>query len=265
MIDKGLLLSIAVMVLVVVGISRRFEPRTMGREELVDLVLPAVFVGVAVARLTAVAFEDPSALTRFGDLLIIRGGMELWAGALAGACWLAVSDHRRQRGVAWFRRLADVAPYGLAAMSAYEATCLLRDGCFGPSSAFGLPPGGGGPRQFPVGLAAAAGIAAVAALARRAARTDAPAGLVVAVVGLAGVRSLASVWLPRVSAGFTRQHRESLVVLVGGVVAGIAVVAWRSRRERALPGTTVSSSNGGGGGRKDENSPSQSQEIDPCL
>jgi len=264
MIDKGLLLSMAVMVLVVVGISRRLEPRTMGRAELVDLVSPAVFVGVAVARLTAVAFEDPSALTRFGDLLIIRGGMELWAGVLAGAGWLVVSD-RRQRGVAWFRRLADVAPYGLWAMSAYEATCLLRDGCFGPSSAFGLPPGGGGPRQFPVGLAAAAGIAAVAALARRAARTDAPAGLVVAVVGLAGVRSLASVWLPRVSAGFTRQHRESLVVLVGGVVAGLAVMARRSRRERALPGTTVSSSNGGGGGRKDEDPPSQSQEIDPCL
>ena len=232
MIDRGLLASVAVAAAVVWAAARLAPPRTQPAGALGDAAFPLVGLGVVAARLVAVALDDPAGLTQLRDLLIIRGGMHLWSGvAAAGALGWWRGARPSGRGLAG---LADLAPYGLWAYAAYEATCLLRDGCFGPPAPAGLVPPGLGERQFPVGLAVAAAAAGLAVAVRGWPPRDPAGALVLAAGGLGTVRAAAALWLPKVGTGPTRQQLESLAVAVAAAAAGAALAAAR-RRRRGVP------------------------------
>lgn len=234
MIDRGLVLSILFMAAAPLLLARRWPPRTVGRARLLDTVTPAAVAGIAAARLAAVALDDPGTLGRPRDLLLIRGGMEFWAGAAAGLLVMAAGALREGRPPA--HRLADVAPFALWAYALYQAACLFRDGCFGPTSALGIRPPGLAARQFPVELAVAAAAVALGFAVRRLAEGDTSAAVALALAGLAAVRLLSSLWLPRVGTGVGRLQWESLAV---AAVAGAAAFAGRlraARRQRASAG-----------------------------
>lgn len=238
MIDRGLVLTLVVMAAGLWALARLAPPRSTSRSELFDYVSPPVFAGMAAARLTAVGLDDPSALGRLRDLLLVRGGMELWAGIVAGSMTVVVARRRRGAGnVPAVTPLADLAPYALWAVAIYEATCVVRDGCFGPASSLGLHPAGVGYRQLPVGLVVGAAVAALAVLVRHLAASDPYAALVAAIGGLAAVRSAAAFWLPRISEGLTRPHRQSLAVLGVSVVVGTALLVVRLLPRNEAPGS----------------------------
>jgi len=153
--------------------------------------------------------------------------MEFWAGVLgAGAAmWVGA---RRNRTTA-VEGVADVAPFALLAYAVYEAACVVRDGCFGPASSLGLRPGGLGQRQVPVGILVGLAAAGLAVAAWRLSGRVRPAAVVaLSLGGLAAIRSAAGFASPRVSAGLTRPHRESLVVLALSLLwtAAVLVRGW---------------------------------------
>lgn len=226
--DYGLLASIAA-VLAIPSLLVRPWPRQEPEWRLLDRVGGSLAVGLLVGRLAALAIDDPRSLTSIADLLVIRSGVDFWPGLAAGMAWLAWTESRADREPR--RLLATVAPAGLTGWAAYEASCLLRDGCPGPISSIGLRPDGLVERQFPVALvvAAAAGLAAwLLDRARRQSLSDIEA-IIAAIGAVALIRSVASIWLPRVGTGITRQHLMSLTVLVA---CAAALPAIRRRRVR---------------------------------
>ena len=228
MIDAGLLASMAILIAIPVLLIQPWPPEAAGASVL-DLAGGALLGGLIVGRLSAVALDDPGSLTSLSDLVIIRSGVEFWPGVLAASLWMAVSGWRQDGAVA--PRLAAVAPAGLLAWACYEATCLIRGGCPGPISSIGLRPDGLTHRVFPVGLAVAALAGSCAIILSRLHRRGLPNVYIpiIAVGVIAVIRSVASIWLPRISQGITRQHRESIVIAAFSAVALTAVII-RSRR-----------------------------------
>ena len=232
MIDRGLLVTMVLAAAIVALFDRRLRRRSGTVEPVLSLGSTPLMVGLAAARLAAVALDDPNTLRRPFDLLLIRGGMEFWAGILgaAAAVWVGA---RRNRTSA-LARTAEVAPFALLAYAIYEAACLVRDGCFGPASPMGLRPGGLGQRQVPVGLLVGLAAAGLSVAAWRLSRRARPFAVVaLSLAGLAAIRSAAGYASPRVSAGLTRPHRESLVALALSVLWTAGVVA--KRRAVAVP------------------------------
>ncbi len=228
MIDVGLLATI-VIVLVVPSVFVRPWPSSAAASGIIDISIGALFVGLAVGRLTAVALDDPGSLTSFSDLMIIRSGVEFWPGVAAGLAWMAF--RARQDEVAPLRRLAAVTAPALVAWACYEATCILRDGCPGPLSSIGLRPDGLVETMFPIGLVVAAVAGGAAMVGRRWHRRGMPdvEVVVVALLSIAIIRSIASIWLPHIGNGLTRQHRTSIAV---GIIAVIAFVVIQRRLPR---------------------------------
>ena len=235
MIDVGLLASMLV-VLIVPSVFVRAWPESAVATGLLDVASGALLIGIAVGRLAAVAIDDPGSLTSISDLLIIRSGVEFWPGAAAGVAWVAVGARRDHVSPA--SRLAAITAPALVAWACYEATCLLRDGCPGPLSSIGLRPAGLVQRMFPISLGVAAAAVGAAALVRRWHRRGMPDLQVIAatLIALASIRSVASIWLPHIGDGPTRQHRTSIAV---GVIASIGLVALRLRE---LPSATMEDS-----------------------
>lgn len=230
MIDVGLLATIAI-VLITSSIFVRPWPASAAASGVIDVSIGALFVGLAVGRLTAVALDDPGSLTSLSDLMIIRSGVEFWPGAAAGVAWIAF--RARHDEVAPMRRLAAITAPALVAWACYEATCVLRDGCPGPLSSIGLRPDGLVERMFPIGLVVAAAAVGAAMAGRRWHQRGMPdvEVVVMALLTVAIIRSIASIWLPHIGNGMTRQHRTSIVV---GVIAVIAVVVIRRRQQRPM-------------------------------
>lgn len=227
MIDRGLLATVVIIVGVITLLDRRLRRRGEAREPILAMASGPLMAGLAAARLAAVALDDPGVLRRPFDLLLIRGGMEFWAG-MGGAAVMIWFACRREQTSGW-HRLADLAPFALWAYAAFEATCVVRDGCFGPSSSLGLRPGGLGEPQLPTGLlvgVAVGGVATVLWRARR--RLSATVVVAAGVVAVAGARSVSGFALPKVTAGLTRPHRESLAVLTVGVLIGAGTIARRA-------------------------------------
>lgn len=230
MIDAELLKSLAAIAVLVALALWVAPPRTMPRLRLVDTATVPIVTGLAVGRVVAMTFEDSESLPPIRDLLILRGGVELWPAVAAGTLVAMVSARRADVDPA--SRVADAAPYALVAYAAYEAACLFRSGCFGPPAALGLEPPGTSTSVVPVGVLVAGAVIAVAVLVRRCAVRDGMLAIMVAISGLAAVRSIASIWLPKVGLGPTRQHVESIAVAaVATSVAGLRLI----RRRRALP------------------------------
>lgn len=231
MIDTGLLVSVVV-VYAAVWASGRFRLFRAG--DVLDFLVSPALLGLAVGRLVAVVVEDPNALRRVGDLLIVRSGVEFWPGVAAGAA--ALLTRARREGVPLAPRAAAAMPAALVAYGAYAATCFVREGCFGPMSSVGLVPPVGGTRQFPVEFVVAGAVVALAFVVDRLhwhGWQAAAAGL----GGLATIRLVAGVWLPRVDAGWTRLEFESAAALLFGFALWIASLP-RLARGAAVPRTT---------------------------
>ena len=235
MIDRGLLATMALIFGVVAIADRLLRRRLADREPVLALASTPVMIGIAIGRLAAVVQDDPATLRRPFDLLLLRGGMEFWPGVAAAvaAVWLATrrGPSRPQE------RLAELAPFALWAYAAYEAACLLRDGCFGPSSRLGLRPGGIGEPQLPVGVLVGVSAAALGVAVWRWSTTLRPLGVItLSVAGLAAIRAAAGFLLPKVTAGLTRAHRESITVLSISLLLGAALLARSTLRSRGAEG-----------------------------
>ena len=227
MIDLGLLVSLAIVVTVPALLVRPWPPDALIGGVL-DASLGALAAGVVVGRLTSLAIDDPGSLTSLSDLLIIRSGVEFWAGAAVGLGWLAFAARRDK--VSATLRIAALAPAGLVAWACYEATCLVRDGCPGPASALGLRPDGLTTRVLPIGVLVAAAAAASAYGLGRLHRNGTPSAQIalLSIATVAAIRSFASIWLPHIGRDLTRQHRESIGVLTLSLI-GLTVLHLRRR------------------------------------
>lgn len=226
MIDQGLLWSMAVMAVAVSLTLAIAPPRTTSRRDLLDSSIGPALLGLLVGRVVAMLLEDPRSLARPADVLVLRGGVELWPAAAIGVVAGFVAT-RRDRRDGW-AALADAAPAALVGYASYEAACLARSGCFGPVSRIGLTPPGLNSAMVPVGVLVAIGIVALAAAVRWRTRRDDVCGVALAIGGLALVRSTASIWLPKIGNGPTRQQVESVLVFV--VTTAAALARWVYRR-----------------------------------
>lgn len=236
MIDFGLLASMIVAFGVPTLVNQlRWPLRSFGDVRFLDAALAPAVVAVVVGRLAAVALDDPGGFTRFGDLLIIRSGVEFWAGLLAAVAVLAWTG--RNAGAP--ARLADIAPLAMVGYACYEATCVLRDGCFGPTSSIGLRPPGLVTTMLPVGAIVGLVIVLGAVVVRKLNDENTAPFLVLAVaaVVVAGVRAIASIWLPHVGDGLTRPHRTSIVIAILAILCAVVVVKRVGWRESSPTGS----------------------------
>jgi len=229
MIDVGLLASIAI-VLIVPAIFVPPWPTSAAATGLLDTAGGALIIGLIVGRFTAVALDDPGSLTRISDLMIIRSGVEFWPGVGAGMAWMVWRSNRDH--IAPAQRLAALTAPALVAWACYEASCLVRDGCPGPLSSIGLRPDGLIQPMFPVDVVAAAAAVGAAIATRRLHRRGMPNLQVVAlaITLLAMIRSVASIWLPHIGEGLTRQHKTSFVIAIAATAVFVAI---RIRDRRA--------------------------------
>lgn len=207
MIDPGLLGTLLIILVWMTLITRFVTSSVVDRHRLTDLVCGPVIVGFVVARLAAMAAENFGESLRLRDLALIRSGMEFWAGLAAGLGW-AAWRWRGERPDVW-SVFAAITPFGLWAYSLFEGTCLVRDGCLGPTSPIGLRPHGLESRVFPVGLAVAAVLSIIGVVLHRAWALHAPTVVFSGLTSLAVVRAVAGFWLPAI--GASRMQRESVV------------------------------------------------------
>ncbi|MGQ0434897.1 MAG: hypothetical protein ACT452_21115 [Microthrixaceae bacterium] len=236
MLDLGLLVT-GLVIWVGLFAAVRWAPIAHDeRTELLDGLYGPAIAAVLVGRLAAAALDDPASLGSIRALLVVRGGVEFWPGAamLLAMLWRSA---RRRHGRNWLVAMGELAPFVLWAYAIYEAGCLLRDGCYGPSSAVGLVPGGLSERHFPVGLAVGASVMLLGVVIRHLWATPPGEKVLLAVGGVATTRAVASVWLPRLGDGLTRQHTQSIVVALVSLAA-IGWLRWRRRSRPIEPGAT---------------------------
>lgn len=229
MIDLGLVVSLVV----AIGVPSLLAvpwAHGDGSSTLLDDVLAPLVVGVAVGRLVTLALDDPSSIGSLADMLVIRSGVEFWPGVAAAAGVVAWRALRAGRSP--LAPLAALAPFALVGYAGYEATCVFRDGCLGPVAPVGLRPPGLQATMLPVGLVVAVATLGAAMLVRRTQASTRPSvSVAMAVAAVAGVRSVASVWLPHVGDGMTRQHRTSVAVFAVSTTF-LLLQSWRPGRVR---------------------------------
>lgn len=241
MLDTGLLLT-GVLVWLVVAAAARWAPVSVfDRREIVDRLIAPCVVGLIAGRLVAVVLDDPASLQSLRSLLVIRGGVEFWPGVVVALGALAWALRRQRLDVSL--AMAELAPFLLWGYAAYEAGCVVRDGCYGPVSAVGLVPDGLRARMFPVGLVVALAVLALGFAVRHLWAWSPTARVLLALGGVAAARSVASVWLPRLGDGPTRQHLESVVIVlvVIAVAAATAIVRARRNARREQDGSVAAS------------------------
>jgi len=229
MIDRGLFLSVVAVLAAVYVTARLARPHTLAPTQVFDVLMGPVMVAALVGRLTAMALTDLSSLTEARDILVFRGGLEFWPGLAAGLAILWRGA--RRDGADPLLRLVDLLPYVLWAMAAFDVTCLLREGCFGPASPVGLVPTGLQGRVLPVGIIVAATTVLAGTVIRRRWPEQPLTTALLALLYVAGQRSVASIWLPRFGDGLTRQHLQSIAVTAAAAIV-IAVVTLRSLSPR---------------------------------
>ncbi len=233
MIDYGLLMSIILALAAPSIVMRLRQPNTYELSvSAFDVMVVPGFVGVVVGRLATLGIDDPRAIGKLSDMLVIRSGVEFWPAVAAAAgvvAWTGYRDH-----VSPAARVTAIVPYALVGYGAYEAACIFRDGCFGPVSPFGLKPDGASITMLPIGLLMGLGAVGAAVFVVREGRKAWPPGAIIAAsVTLVGIiRSLGSIWLPKVGGELTRQHRTSIAITV---LAGLATAAELMRSRRHSP------------------------------
>lgn len=223
--DTGLLLTVLIVLGGVHLTLRALPPPAGDRGQVIELVSTPVIVGLIAARVIFVLLDHPASVFRLRDLMVVRAGVEFWAGVIVSLAWVLVRVHRADARIGAMVTLAAATPYLLIGVALYEASCLVRDGCLGPVARVGLKPNGLGSTMVPVGVLVAVALG-VAALVLRRARTRKPAQTVLGALAiLGGVRLVASWFLP--AFGPSRVERESAVVFV---VSSIALVLSAVRR-----------------------------------
>ena len=225
MLDTGLLLTGAA-IAAIAWLAARWSTRASGdaawtANDTLDVLLWAGMAGLLAGRAAAVLLDDPDSFGSLRTFLVIRGGVEMWPGAAVAALVLVTSLRRRRVPV--LLRAAAMAPVALAAYAAFEAACIVREGCYGPRSPLGLTPDGLDATMVPLGVVVAAGLAVVAIVLAQHQEWPALNRVIVAVTSVALVRSVASIWLPRIGDELTRQHRESIAVAILSVAGLLAV------------------------------------------
>lgn len=236
MIDVGLLVSMIVAMGLPTFVGRWWPLTTFDEPvNFLDAAIGPAFAGLSVGRLVAVGIDGPSSLGRLSDLLIVRSGVEFWPGVAAAvlfAAWAA-----RCADVPSIVRLADLTPLAMLGYAGYEATCVVRGGCFGPESPLGLQPPGTSITMLPIGMLAASFAGAATVVLRRRRSALSPAVIVTSgLVVVAAVRSTGSIWLPHIGRGLTRQHSTSILVLVTATAWLVALRLTTSHRRRTAPG-----------------------------
>ena len=230
MIDAGLLLSVLAVAAAVYVARWRYPRTTVAPGAATDRMLAPAIAGLFVGRIAFMLLDDPRGLLRPFDVLLLRGGIEFWPGVVAAAA--VAARQARRDGVPAGERLRDLLPVALVGYAAYEATCIVRDGCFGPVSRVGLRPPQSAVTQFPVGWAIAAALIGLGGVLRG---RDAPSwrGVAWATAGVAAVRLTASIWLPSIGSGFDRLAAANVGFLAFGAILGAATV--RSSTARPDP------------------------------
>ena len=236
MLDYGLLLSIAATLALPALLTWRYPLRTTNGH-ITDVALGALGAGLIAGRVVSLAIDDPRSLTRLGDFLLIRSGVEFWVGVAAGVLVIVRAARREQ--VSIVERLADMVPAALAAQAGFFVACLVRDGCYGPGWSSGPTPKGLSHGMLPVELIGGLALAGVAVVV--ASRVlPAPATIIVGVGTVASVRALTSIWLPRLGTGLTRQHVASIAIAGVCALALVAVgAASRGRSRHAATATPL--------------------------
>lgn len=237
MIDLGLLASIVVAAFVPRLVARIIPAAGEGAVD-GDGLLYAALAGLVAGRIAFVALDDPGAFARLRDVMIIRSGVEFWPGLAVGAGAYALMSRRAGRSMPDSMSLA--APLFLVAYAAYEASCVLREGCFGPPTAVGLSPPGFASTVFPVAWAVAAVALLAGVVLRRQRRAGAPS-VVVGLLVLATARAVAGFFLPRVGAALSRPHLESLAVAGAALALHLGMGA---RERHATSEGTASATDG---------------------
>lgn len=230
MLDIGLLASGIAIVAVVWAAGRWTAPGLFERNEVIDRLTTPLLAGVPAGRLAAVLLDDPASLGSVRVLLVMRGGVEFWPGVAAAGLALVIGL-RRSRCPQPALYAAALVPYLLWIYATYEVTCLLRDGCYGPAGPMGLVPDGLSARQFPVGVAAGLAVGVLGLVVHRPWALSPVTKIAVAVGGVAAIWAVASIWLPRLDGGLTRQHLQLFAVAIA-VAAGLGI-AHLTRRVRA--------------------------------
>lgn len=229
MIDTGLLLSGALAAVAMWLAARRFLPDRQASGVVEDLLMAAL-CGVLAGRAVAAFLDDPASLRSLRAFLVVRGGVEFWPGAAVAAVVLAIQAVRG--GDRALASIAALAPVALVGYAAYESTCLVREGCYGPAAPVGLRPDGLTTTMIPGGVVVGIAVGAAAAASMR--LRQPPVRLLACVAAVAGARSVLSIWLPRLTDALTRPHRTSIVMALlasGGLVA--LVLTQRRQRARA--------------------------------
>ena len=236
--DVGLLLT---MLIVVGGVQlalRAVPPTAVDRAQLVEQFSTPVIVGVIGARLVFVLLDHPASVFRIRDLMVVRAGMEFWAGVVVALAWVVVKARRSPGRAEAVVKLAAAVPYLLIGVALYEASCLMRDGCLGPVASVGLVPRGLDSTMVPVGVLVAGALGLAAVVLRRAWTLEVEQTVLCAFVVLGGVRLVASWFLP--AFGPSRVERESALVFILSLGGLIAFTARRRIARRALLDSEVS-------------------------
>ena len=221
MLDRGLLLSGGAILVVLAFVGRSRRP---GEPALSEVAFWPVLVGLAVGRLVALALDDPTSLRTGRNLFLLRGGVELWPGVAAGA--LTALAHLRRHPLG--PTIGLLVPAAVAAWATYDLACLVRDGCPGPPSSFGLRPPGLTTTQVPIGaLVGLVGLSAAVALRAMSARRSVTWVILGGLLTVSALRSIESLWLPSLDDRITRQTAHTLAVLAGAATAAVLVTASR--------------------------------------
>lgn len=232
MLDIALLGSVLVIVTSLYIAARWAPVASMHANEAIDRLYLPTFAAILAARVVAAALDDPTSLRSLRSLLVVRGGLEFWPGVAAGLAVLAAGLRRSGRPV--LVELVDLAPFALWGYGAWELTCWLRDGCYGPEAPFGLVPDGLSEPQLPMGLLMGGTLVLLGFVVRHAWSITPGARLLLAVGGAAAIRAVGSFWLPHLGAGLTRQHWQSLAV-VAVATFWFGLSTWQSARVRRVP------------------------------
>jgi len=175
------LLAAAATAILFVWIGSKLLSSEITPDHPTDRLIGAALGGVVVGRVTALIEAGVNVLTRPGDVIIIRGGIDTgWAAvaALAIVGW----SLRRDLPLA----LDGLAPMALFGLGGWHAGCLWRGACLGTATdlPWAVTSPGTSVGRHPVELyAAAALLAAGWSISRRPRRPWIPTGTAIAMAG----------------------------------------------------------------------------------
>lgn len=183
-----------------------------------DRIIGAAVVGLLIGRITAMFIQGVNPLLSPSDILIVRGGVDTGAAALAAVVTLAWG----LRDNLWWG-LDAAAPAALAGLAGWHAGCLFRSACLGAPStlpwAWAQP--GSSIARHPTELYAAVLLAVASVIAYRSITRWRPGVLAGAALAVAGFsRAITHPLRPALS-------NTVVAWYVAGIVVGLLVIISR--------------------------------------